>query len=258
MDKCDDLLHMKEIPTSSNPVRLNEVWRIEFIGVTAFYPGSEVSAIQDITFLISEGEKIALVGMSGSGKSTIAFLLTRMLDPHSGVILINGRKIEDYTLESLREKFVFCLQETGVLNRSIKDNLRLGNPEATDKQLLQAVNCVAFDRDLNQRASDLSGGQRQRLAIARALLQEKAEVFIFDEFTSAVDPINEEEILVNIDSKLEGKTQIIIAHRYSTIRGTDQIFVMSDGKMVQKGTQEVLLADPDGLFYKLWIKQMKK
>jgi ABC-type multidrug transport system fused ATPase/permease subunit len=259
LERCDELLHLEEITCNPNAVELDEVKCIEFRGVTASYPGSETPAVRDVTLTIHQGEKVAFVGTSGGGKSTLAYLLVRMLEPQAGEILINEKPIEDYTLQSLRSKFVLCTQGAVVLDRSIEENLRLGHPDATDGQLGKVVRCVDLELPegyQDQQATELSGGQTQRLGLARALLQEKGEVFLLDEYTSAVDSITEFHMMEGVSCILEGKTQITIAHRYSTIRNVDRVVVLQSGEILQVGTQEELLAEKAGLYYSLWTKQM--
>jgi ABC-type multidrug transport system fused ATPase/permease subunit len=259
LDRCDELLHEEEIETAPNAKQLEEVETIEFVNVTAAYPGSNEPVIHDVTFTIRRGEQIALVGESGSGKSTLIYLLARLIEPLSGEIRINGLSIKAYTLESLWQKIAFCLQEARMLHRSLAENLRIANFEATDEELLQALARAGFNVTYNSildKPVKGSGGQKQRYSIARVLLRKSADTFVFDEFTSALDPIIESQMRKNLNTQLEGKTQLIIAHRYSTIRDADRVIVMADGKVVQIGTLQELLMRRKGLFYKLWTEQM--
>ncbi len=261
LENCDRVLFMEEVKIKTNSaVDLHEVKWIEFRGVTATYPGSEFPAIRDLYLTIYQGEKIALVGESGGGKSTIFHLLTRLLEPDSGKILINGRPIEELPIKWLREKIILSQQSTKMLSGSIEDNLRLGNPEATDAEMLEAVFCASYElpmghKSLKQKAQG-SGGQLQRLGVARALLRPLAEVFILDEITSAVDPETEQKMRVRISRRLAGKTQIISTHRYSTIRDADRVVVLKGGKIVEIGYPEKLLANEHSVFYSLWSQQM--
>ncbi|WP_169818293.1 ABC transporter ATP-binding protein [Shimazuella kribbensis] len=260
VDRCDEILHLEEIPLNLNPIDLEEVETIEFRNVTATHLGSNVPAIHNVSFLIRKGETIGLVGPSGSGKTTVIYLLGRMLEPDSGEVLINGRSIKDFTLESMRERFAFCFQDTDPLDRSIIANLELANPEATDTKIQKALFDASLDlpKEKLQGKTDLSGGQKQRLGIARSLLRPNAEVFILDEFTSALDAKTESQMIQRMDRRLQGKTRIIIAHRFSTIRTADRIVVMDSGKIVQTGPHEELRRQKKGLYYELWKTQKEQ
>jgi ABC-type multidrug transport system fused ATPase/permease subunit len=260
LDRCDELLHMEEIPVNPNPIELEEVDTIEYRNVTATYPGSSVPAIRNVSLVTRKGETIALVGLSGSGKTTLIYLLGRMLEPDSGEVLINGRSIKDFTLESIRERFAFCFQDPNLLDCSLIDNLKLANPKAIDTEIQEALFDASLDlskEKLHEKA-ELSGGQKQRIGIARSLLRSNAEVFVLDEFTSAIDAKTERQLIQRMDRRLQGKTRIIIAHRFSTIRSANRIVVMEAGKIVQTGTHEQLCREKKSLYYELWKSQKEQ
>jgi ABC-type multidrug transport system fused ATPase/permease subunit len=261
LERCDELLHEKEIETTPNARKLERVDTIEFVNVTAAYPGMDVPVVRNVTFTIRRSEQVALVGKSGSGKSTLIYLLARLIEPMSGEIRINGLPIKEYTLESLWEKIAFCLQDARMLQRSLAKNLRIADPEASVEELLQVLACTGFenpDKGILEKPVQGSGGQKQRYSIARVLLRKSSDTFVFDEFMSALDPIIESQMRENLKKRLKGKTQLIIAHRYSTIREVDRVIVMDDGMVVQIGTLSELLVQRKGLFYRLWTEQMGK
>ncbi len=215
---------------------------------------------------ISPGEKIGLVGFSGSGKSTFVHLLMRYFDVISGTISIDGQDIRKVTQESLRESIAMIPQDTTLFHRTLMENIRYGNPQATDEEVIAAskkAHCHDFiveleegyDSLVGESGVKLSGGQRQRIAIARAVLK-ASPILILDEATSALDSVTERKIQKGLISLMENKTSIVIAHRLSTLSHLDHIFVFDDGVIVESGKHEELLK-LDGHYSHLWNMQME-
>jgi ATP-binding cassette, subfamily B, beta-glucan exporter len=224
---------------------------VEFKDVSFSYDGKR-SAVTELSFTASAGERVALVGPTGSGKSTALALLYRAFDPQSGAIAIDGADIKDFTLSGLRRNIGVVFQETLLFNRSIAENLRVGKPEASDAELLQAAtraqaadfiaaNPDGLEARIGERGRLLSGGERQRLAIARALLKDPP-ILILDEATSALDPVTEARVNLALDEVMKGRTTFVIAHRLATLRGANRILVFRNGRVVETGTFDELIA----------------
>lgn len=225
---------------------------IEFRGVNYAYPGTSDAAVTDFDLSVQAGQTIALVGPSGAGKSTTLALLCRLFDPTAGEILIDGRDIRGLQLDALRRNIGVVFQENLLFNRSVEDNLRIGNPDATLEDLRQAARDASaldfieslphgFASPVGERGRFLSGGQRQRLAIARVLLKDPA-ILVLDEATSALDAQTELAVQQAMQRVREGRTTLVIAHRLSTIRHADQIVYMEDGRIAEMGSFDQLLA----------------
>lgn len=226
---------------------------LELRGVTFGYePGRPV--LHDVSLHARPGETIALVGPTGSGKSTIAALLTRLYDPDSGTVLLDGRDVRDYTVTSLRENIAVVLQESILLSGSIADNIAFGNPEASYGRLRRAASAAfvdefvlnlpdRYDTLVSERGGSLSGGQRQRIAIARALVK-NAPVVVLDEPTSSLDALSEQYVLQGLEQLTARSTVLVIAHRLSTLRRADRIYVLERGRVVDSGTFEELAKRP--------------
>ncbi|WP_089359263.1 ABC transporter ATP-binding protein [Pseudomonas segetis] len=234
-----------------------------------FHYGKESGVIGGLSLSVKAGEKIGLVGPSGAGKSTLVSVLLRLYNLQSGRILIDGQNIAAVSQESLRSQIGVVTQDTALLHRSIRDNLRYGKPDATDAQLDEAVRKVSadgfigrlddgqgglgLDAQVGERGVKLSGGQRQRIAIARVLLKD-APILVLDEATSALDSEVEAAIQESLDSLMQGKTVIAIAHRLSTIARMDRLVVVDQGQIVETGTHAELIAK-GGLYARLWQHQ---
>ena len=222
---------------------------VQFDNVTFTFPNSQ-QGIFDLSFDAAPGTTVALVGPTGSGKTTTLALLQRLRDPDQGRILIDGNDIRKVTLNSLRHAIAVVFQEAGLFNRRISDNLRIGRPGATDEEVEQAARAAeahefiarkegGYNFMIGERGQSLSGGERQRLAIARALLKD-APILILDEATSALDTETEGRIKRALDAARQGRTTFVIAHRLSTVVDADQILVLDAGRVVERGRFEDL------------------
>ncbi|MCK5064247.1 MAG: ATP-binding cassette domain-containing protein, partial [Candidatus Fermentibacteraceae bacterium] len=236
---------------------------IEFRDVCFSYePGIQV--LTDLSFKVSKGEIIALVGPSGGGKSTIADMIPRFYDPDSGDILIDGIDLRNISIESLRSCLGVVTQETVLFNDSIRNNIAYGEvsiPLDKVKMAASVANALDFIEELPrdfetviaERGTRLSGGQKQRLAIARAVLKDP-DILIFDEATSALDTHSERLVQKAIDALIEGRTALVIAHRLSTIRKASRVIYIEDGMIAEEGTHSELL-ERNGKYRKLYDMQ---
>ena len=236
-----------------------------FRDVTFSYPGRSVPVLQDLNFEIGVGKTVALVGPSGAGKTTLAQLLMRFWDPDKGSITLNGSVLGYFKLEDLRSKIALVAQDTYLFNNSLRENILIAKPNATELELFEAVKLSALsevveslpdglETMVGERGSSLSGGQRQRVAIARAFLKD-APVLILDEATSHLDVISEHTVHNSLSLLKANRTTMIIAHRLSTIRDADQIIVLNQGCIVETGSHEELLKKM-GLYKQLVSKQL--
>lgn len=223
---------------------------VEFNDVTFSYDGKR-PAIEDLSFTALPGQTIALVGPTGAGKSTAIALLHRAFDPQSGFIKIDGMDVRGVTLASLRRNIGVVFQEALLFNRSISENLRVGKPDATEAEMrkaaerAQALDFIersgGFETNAGERGRMLSGGERQRLSIARALLKDPP-ILILDEATSALDALTEAKVNAALDEVMKGRTTFVIAHRLSTIRNATRILVFENGRVIESGTFDELVA----------------
>jgi len=240
--------------------------RFEQVG---FHYGRARRVIENLSLTIRPGEKVGLIGRSGAGKSTLVNLLLRFYDLESGRILIDGQDIAEITQESLRRNIGMVTQDTSLLHRSIRDNIRYGAPGASEDRIVAAARRAhahefiagladkhdrsGYDAHVGERGVKLSGGQRQRIAIARVLLK-NAPILVLDEATSALDSEVEAAIQEQLHELMRGKTVIAIAHRLSTIAALDRLVVMDDGRIVEEGTHRELL-EQGGIYASLWQRQ---
>jgi ATP-binding cassette subfamily B multidrug efflux pump len=242
--------------------------RIAFEEVRFGY-GRETGVLQDFSLTVRPGEKVGLVGRSGAGKSTVVNLLLRFFDLEGGRILIDGQDIAQATQESLRGQISVVTQDTSLLHRSIRENIRYGRPEASEAEVREAARLAhaeefiplledwrgsrGYDAHVGERGVKLSGGQRQRIAIARVILR-NAPILVLDEATSALDSEIEAAIQASLDALMAGKTVIAIAHRLSTIARMDRLVVLDHGRIVEQGNHDQLLR-LDGHYAALWRRQ---
>lgn len=222
---------------------------------------SDMLVLKDINFDVKPGEQLAIVGSSGAGKSTITSLLLRFYSPTAGQILIDGKDAQDYDLSTYRSQFALVPQEVLLFNGSIKENISYGRPGATDTEIKEAAKKAnalifiesfpeQFETRVGERGVQLSGGQRQRIAIARAVLRDPA-ILILDEATSSLDSESEHLVQQALDALMKDRTSVVIAHRFSTIRNADKIVVLENGKIIESGNHEELLAIDSGVYRKL-------
>lgn len=241
---------------------------IVFEGVSFAY-GRDVGGVEDIALRVAPGEKLGIVGASGAGKSTLVSLLLRLYDPEEGRVSIDGQDISDVSEESLRRAIGMVTQETALFNRSARENITYGREDATEAAMLEAIEKaeaqdfigtlrdgqgrMGLDAHLGERGVKLSGGQRQRIALARTILKD-APILVLDEATSALDSEVEASIQGALETVMEGKTVLAIAHRLSTIAAMDRIIVMREGRIVEEGSHDDLLAE-GGIYADLWAHQ---
>ncbi|MCA4777314.1 ABC transporter ATP-binding protein [Empedobacter stercoris] len=238
---------------------------IEFKHVSYVYENTGIRALDNVSFKIIKGETLAILGKTGSGKSTIALLIARSLEPTSGEILIDGKNIHDINVESIREEIGYVPQEAFLFSDSLTNNILFGSDDEDEKTAeIFAKKAVVhdnidrfkerYDTVVGERGVTLSGGQKQRVSIARALVNDP-KILIFDDSLSAVDTETEEQILNNLASEIEGKTTIIITHRVSSAKRADQILVLEDGRVLENGSNSELL-NKQGYYYDLYNKQL--
>jgi len=247
-----------------NPVSIDKLeGNVAFEDVHFGYNEDKV-IINDFTAKIKPGQKVAIVGPTGAGKSTIVKLLMRFYDVNEGAILVDGHDIKDFNRGELRQMFGMVLQDTWLFNGTIRENIRYGNLNATDEQVKEAAKAAhahhfiktlpgGYNMELNEEASNISQGQKQLLTIARAILADP-KILILDEATSSVDTRTETLIQKAMDNLMEGRTSFVIAHRLSTIRDADLILVMKDGDIVEQGSHEELLKQ-QGFYSNLYNSQ---
>ncbi|MDP5158734.1 MAG: ABC transporter ATP-binding protein/permease [Flaviramulus sp.] len=235
-----------------------------FKNVTFTYDDTNIKAINDISFDIKEGETLAILGKTGSGKSTILDLIGRLYDLDQGTILIDNLEIKNVNLNSLRDSIGYVPQDAFLFSDSIKNNIKFGNEAATDDDVIEAAknaqvhkNIISFnngyDTKLGERGITLSGGQKQRVSIARAIIK-NPKILLFDDCLSAVDTETEEKILKHLSKISKGKTTVIVSHRVSSVKNANKIIVLDAGKIVQEGTHDSLIND-DGYYRHLYLKQ---
>ena len=268
LDRINDLLEYESFENGKNEgdKKLDGIKQgVEFSHVAFSYTG-QVEVLKDINFKVKVGQKVALVGNSGGGKSTVCSLITRLYETKAGTITIDGIDIKDYSLESLRSQVAFVFQDNFLFAGTIRQNILFGKADASEEEINQALKSAyldefvaslpdGLDTQIGERGVSLSGGQKQRLAIARAIIR-NAPLVILDEATSALDNRSEKVVQKALDELMKGRTTLVIAHRLSTIRDADVILVVNDGYIVEQGSHDELLA-LNGAYAALYNSQFK-
>lgn len=266
IDRYEEI--MKETPEVHDEIFSKPIVKfnkLEFKNVTFKYPFDKVPVIKNISFEINKGETIGIVGPTGAGKSTLIRQLLREFNVTDGQVFIDDISIEEYKIEDIRNLVGYVPQAHMLFKRSVDENIMIGNPLANHEALDKAVKIADFEKDLlflqngmqtqvGEAGSTLSGGQKQRLSIARALIKDP-EILILDDSLSAVDAKTEDTIIEHLKAFRKGKTNIIVAHRFSAVRDADQIYVLQAGKITQRGTHEMLIKT-DGWYKNQYIEQM--
>ena len=240
---------------------------IEFKNVSFTYDDTNIQALKNISFSIKEGETLAILGKTGSGKSTVLDLVGRLYDIDKGSIIINDTEISQLNLTDLRNSIGYVPQDAFLFSDSIKNNIKFGKEDATDEEVFEAAknaqvhkNIIKFNKGydtvLGERGITLSGGQKQRVSIARAIIK-SPKILLFDDCLSAVDTETEEKILNNLNKITKGKTSIIVSHRVSSVKNANKIIVLEDGKIVQQGNHDSLIND-EGYYKDLYLKQLSE
>ncbi len=257
---------LTDAPDAAALPRVRGEVRFDHVGFTY---GGQTGGVRNLDLTIRPGERLGIVGASGAGKSTLVALLLRLYDPEQGAVRIDGQDVRGVTQESLRRQIAMVTQETAMFNRSARDNILYGRPDATEDQVIAAAQAAeahdfiltledhkgrkGYDAHLGERGVKLSGGQRQRIALARAFLKD-APILVLDEATSALDSEVEAQIQGALDRVMQGKTVLAIAHRLSTIAAMDRIVVLDRGRIVEQGSHAALL-EAGGLYARYWARQ---
>lgn len=268
--RINEFLHIEPEVLSEDGSSDELLGKIEFRDVTFTYPDSGIKAIDRVSFQVQPGKSLAILGKTGSGKSTVANLLVRMYDATGGAILIDDKPIASCSLKALRRDIGYVPQDVFLFSDSIRNNIAFGlsnhtneqeRTEAIEEAARDAViydNIIEFPKGfetlIGERGITLSGGQKQRISIARALIK-NPRVLVFDDCLNAVDTHTEEQILNNLKKHIRGRTSIIISHRVSSVKHADQIIVLENGKIVESGTHAVLL-EKKGMYFALYQKQL--
>jgi len=240
---------------------------IEFKNVTFTYEDTNITALKNISFKVERGETLAIIGKTGSGKSTILELIGRLYDVDHGTILIDGENIQDHNLYNLRDSIGYVPQDAFLFSDSIRSNIMFGKTNATEEEVIEAAKNASvhknikgfskgYDTVLGERGITLSGGQKQRVSIARAIIHDP-QILLFDDSLSAVDTETEEEILQNLFRISKTKTTIIVSHRISSVKNADRIIILQDGSVVQEGKHQKLIQE-EGYYKELYAKQLSE
>ena len=257
----------EEIKDGKKDINLEETGTIEFKNVSFKYPGSSSYSLQNISFKANKGDVIAIVGATGSGKSTLVNLITRFYDVSEGEILVDNINVKDYTQKELRNKVAICLQKAELFSGTIKDNIKWGKEDATDEEVDEACSIAqakefilskekGYDEYIEEKGTSLSGGQKQRLSIARAVIK-KPEILIFDDSTSALDLVTEAKLHQAMNEKIRDITKIIVAQRISTARNAKKIIVLDNGQIVGFDTHDNLMKNCE-IYIDIYNSQLKK
>ncbi len=260
LDTVDDVVDVPD----ARPLEMKRA-EATFDDITFQHADAKAPIFENFDLTIHDGERVGLVGVSGSGKTTLTKLLLRFADVQKGAVNVSGQNIREVTQQSLRENIAYVPQETSLFHRSIADNIAYGKPGATAEEIKRAAELAnadefimdlpdGYDTLVGERGIKLSGGQRQRIAIARAILKD-APILVLDEATSALDSESEALIQDALSRLMAGRTSIVIAHRLSTVASLDRIVVLQNGKIVEQGRHQDLLANEDGVYHHLWSRQ---
>ena len=257
---------LKEKPQIQNPTSAPEDVQgaIAFKNVTFTYEDTNITALKGVSFEVKSGETLAIIGKTGSGKSTILELIGRLYDVEQGEVTIDKKPVQSMNLKELRYSIGYVPQDAFLFSDSIKSNIKFGKKDATDEEVVEAAKNAAvhkniagfskgYDTVLGERGITLSGGQKQRVSIARAIIHDP-KILLFDDCLSAVDTETEEEILNNLHKISQNKTTIIVSHRISSAKNADKIIILEDGAVVQSGTHQELI-NQGGYYKELWLKQ---
>lgn len=260
LNRIDEILEAKSLVKTSKENKTNKN-DIIFKNVSFTYPETDKSVIDNVSFTIPEGKTFALVGPSGGGKSTLASLLARFWDVDDGSIQIGGVNVKDFTEKDLMNKIAFVFQNSRLFKTSLLENIKIANPKATREEVLKAAHLAQCDDIIEKMPQGidtvigaegvyLSGGEQQRISLARAILKD-VPIIILDEATAFADPENEYQIQKAFESLVKNKTVLMIAHRLSSIKDVDSIFVIKDGNIIENGDHESLIRQ-DGVYKKMW------
>ncbi len=264
--RINEFLHEQNDIISTDNLKTEIMGKITLENVSFTYADSGIQALKNINLTIHAGETIAILGTTGSGKSTFANLLCRLYDTTSGRILVDEQPIQKYNIDFLRAQLGYVPQDVFLFSDSIRNNIKFGMPNMTEEDLIQASQDAdlqenierfpkGFDTQLGERGITLSGGQKQRVSIARAIAR-NPKIMILDDCLSAVDTKTENTILNNLKRIMQDRTSIIISHRVSSAKLADRIYVLDDGKLIEKGTHQELIAQ-NGVYKELYDKQLQ-
>jgi ATP-binding cassette, subfamily B, multidrug efflux pump len=266
--RINEFLHTEAgIKNQAEPVQTPLEGNITLANVDFIYPHTGIHALKDFSLQINKGEKVAIVGRTGSGKSTVAQLLLHMYEPQKGMIAYDGIPINKFDIHSLRLQISYVPQDIFLFSETVRNNIRFGVDDASDEAVIAAAKQASihteierfqngYDTLIGERGVTLSGGQKQRISIARALIK-NPEVVIFDDCLSAVDARTEKEIIGNLYRFLKGRTAIIITHRIFSLFDFDKVIVLDDGKIVEQGTHSQLLA-LNGYYAEMYNRQQEQ
>ena len=263
--RINEFLKIKPVITSEKAIKKEINGGVAFKHVSFIYPETGIKALTDVSFSLKPGESLAIIGTTGSGKSTIANLICRMYDPTSGTILIDGTDLNDLDLSSYRSQLGYVPQDVFLFSDSIYNNISFGSDNLESEDIIQAAKDAdlydnvqqftdGFNTHIGERGITLSGGQKQRVSIARAITR-KPRILILDDALSAVDTKTENTILKSMEKIMKDRTTIIISHRISSAKLATRILVLHEGRIIQKGTNESLLAR-EGTYKDLYEKQL--
>lgn len=264
--RINEFLSTEPEIVNQNEIKTEVTGEIKFDHVEFVYPDSGIKALNDVSFEVKQGESLAILGRTGSGKSTIASLITRTYDPSSGRVLVDGRDTNRINLKSLRSNIGYVPQDVFLFSETIANNIAFGVDSDIDKEAVFTAARQAdiydniidfpmgFDTHIGERGITLSGGQKQRISIARAIIR-NPKILIFDDCLSAVDTETEEKILGHLKDLMQGKTTVIISHRVSSVKHADQIVVLDKGRIIERGTHDELLKI-EGAYFSLYQKQL--